>query len=58
MSADPNVIAADLAKLKADLEAKAIAEKNKVTTWLKANVLHIGTAGGVVATLLKLFGKL
>jgi len=58
MSADPNLIAADLKALKEHLAAKAAAEEKKVTTWLKNNWLHIASAGGIVTTLLKLFGKL
>ena len=58
MSTEVTQLAADLSKLKADLEAKALAEEHKVSTWFKTNWLHLVNAGGIGATILKLFGKL
>ena len=58
MSADPNLIAADLKALKEHLAAKAAAEEKAVATWFKNNYLHLLNAGGIVAALLKLFGKI
>jgi len=52
---------ADIAAIKAHLaalEAKAAAEEHAVSTWFKSNWLHIVNAGGIAATILKLFGKL
>lgn len=52
---------ADLASIKAylaALEAKAIADEKALTTWFKNNALHLANAGGIIAALLKLFGKL
>jgi hypothetical protein len=58
MSADLNSVAADLAKLKADLAAKAAAEESRVSTWFKNNWLHLLSAGGITSIVLKVFGKL
>jgi hypothetical protein len=45
------------ARIKA-LEAAAIAKEHSIATWLKSNWLHIANGAGILATILKVFGKL
>lgn len=40
------------------LEAAAVKDEQTALAWIKSNWLHIVNAGGIVATVLKVFGKL